>query len=615
MCSVAHIQLFPFRVLPQADEQAAEDAQERRTPAPKKKNRVKLGTTKEEDETPPASPTRIPVELSTSPPYETKVRQISRKVRGMKWDDKDRPTPELSQDMIASAEDADSRDPNVELEAAAEISPMQRAVTSEQSVPATDESLTSTETVPESQVDERPPPDSTLTMDSDLDDQEKGLKRKIGDRQASASLEEQSGKARVEASKRSRDDHDEDDNPREKKRPTPPPEELDEESAEQDSKDITPDPSQTGPVAPQPKVGGFLAYAATSSPFASAKGPSVFGQKSTPSPSPLAGTSNGSASSFSSAFAMKQSSPFAIPGGSKPSSTTASALASPSPFSSNTASASASNNLSTSPTGTKRSGFEAFASAASPFAAASRSKSPPSGLGLARSKSPTRRGPGSSINAFKSYAGSGTQSFSAPSPPIKKQRHDSGEDAENEKSVTRNALDSTSNGASPESSESEEKAEQPTFADRLRAETNVLESQEGNEDEGKIVVTEREVQTGEEEEDTIFQVRGKLYALSEQNAWKERGTGLLKLNVRKSDGCNARLVMRKEAVFTLLLNVTLFKGMRCTIAQDPRYVRFSCIESGKTIHYNLRLSNAKVASELIEEVNANIPSDEPGDAV
>lgn len=49
------------------------------------------------------------------------------------------------------------------------------------------------------------------------------------------------------------------------------------------------------------------------------------------------------------------------------------------------------------------------------------------------------------------------------------------------------------------------------------------------------------MQTGEEEEDTLFQVRGKLYALSDQNAWKERGTGLLKINVRKSDGGGARL--------------------------------------------------------------------------
>lgn len=48
--------------------------------------------------------------------------------------------------------------------------------------------------------------------------------------------------------------------------------------------------------------------------------------------------------------------------------------------------------------------------------------------------------------------------------------------------------------------------------------------------------------------------------------------------------------MRKEAVLSLLLNVSLFKGMRCTLAQDPRYVRFGVIESGKPIHYNLRVS-------------------------
>lgn len=48
------------------------------------------------------------------------------------------------------------------------------------------------------------------------------------------------------------------------------------------------------------------------------------------------------------------------------------------------------------------------------------------------------------------------------------------------------------------------------------------------------------VTTGEEGEDTIHQVRGKLYTLDE-GAWKERGTGLLKLNVRESDGGGARL--------------------------------------------------------------------------
>lgn len=51
----------------------------------------------------------------------------------------------------------------------------------------------------------------------------------------------------------------------------------------------------------------------------------------------------------------------------------------------------------------------------------------------------------------------------------------------------------------------------------------------------------RVVHTGEEDEETVYQVRGKLYALSSQNQWKERGTGTLKLNVRREDGTGARL--------------------------------------------------------------------------
>lgn len=114
------------------------------------------------------------------------------------------------------------------------------------------------------------------------------------------------------------------------------------------------------------------------------------------------------------------------------------------------------------------------------------------------------------------------------------------------------------------------------------------------------------VLTGEEEEETLHQVRGKLFSLDDSQ-WKERGTGLLKLNVRQVDGTNARLgmfhlaqsffprlsidllVMRKDAVYTLLLNITLFPGMRCSLSQDPRYLRFSAIENGVTTTYNLKV--------------------------
>jgi RanBP1 domain len=49
------------------------------------------------------------------------------------------------------------------------------------------------------------------------------------------------------------------------------------------------------------------------------------------------------------------------------------------------------------------------------------------------------------------------------------------------------------------------------------------------------------VLTGEEEDETVHSVRGKLFVLSEHNQWKERGTGLLRLNRRRVDHGGARL--------------------------------------------------------------------------
>jgi len=164
---------------------------------------------------------------------------------------------------------------------------------------------------------------------------------------------------------------------------------------------------------------------------------------------------------------------------------------------------------------------------------------------------------------------------------------------------------------SPNGSEdNEDKQSEPAFANG-DDDVGVLAEKDAKADS----YTEQQVVTGEEDDQTIFQVRGKLYYLSDENTWSERGTGLLKLNVRQSDGAGARLVMRKEAVFSLLLNISLFKGMRCTPAQDPRYVRFSCFEEGKPVHYNLRVANAKVATDLLDEINAHIPTEQTEEVV
>jgi len=389
----------------------------------------------------------------------------------------------------------------------------------------------------------------------DVDNGDKSLKRKFVERGSQGPPEtHETPKASLEPLKRPRDDADKDDNPRETKRPSPPPEPKSPKS-----------PKKSGAA---PRLSGFMAYASSSSPFAAVKGQNIFSSnKSSPSaPLPINQTPVPPLSLLSS--------------------------------SGESSSASA----------TKRSGFEAFTSTSSPFSSAARSKSPVLGSTskLGRAKSP-RRNNAANSSAFSSYS-AGLQSFAI---PAQKRARAGSPNGSSRSSLERNSTISVfaSNDAGVDDSEAEDdRDDRPvSFGEKLRAGKDDEDTEQSDE-ESKIVLQEQDLTTGEEEEDTIHQVRGKLFSLADGTQWKERGTGTLKLNVRRSDGNGARLVMRKEAVYTLLLNVTLFHGMRCTLAQDPRFVRFSVIEDGTTTHYNLKLASAKIANDLLEEINANIPA-------
>ncbi|KAF9525964.1 hypothetical protein CPB83DRAFT_858704 [Crepidotus variabilis] len=389
----------------------------------------------------------------------------------------------------------------------------------------------------------------------------KGLKRKFIERGASQGPTEGhvEGKTPLEPLKRPRDDADKDDNPRVAKKPSPPPS----------------PPFSTSPSSPKiAKSNGFMAYASTSSPFSAVKGQNIFSSSKSASPAP--------------------SEPFTpTPAPSTP-------LVDQGP----TFGESSSSN----PNVVKRSGFDAFTSTSSPFSSFARAKSPVLGVTskLGRAKSPPRsRGsPALASSAFASYAGS-THGFALhPQKRARATSPDGSGPSNIERSNPSKSVFGAETSSKSSSEDAEEKRDEKSFGERLRA---AKDDEEEEEDPSKMQFTEQDVTTGEEEEETIHQVRGKLFSLN-GNAWKERGTGLLRLNVKQDDGTGARLVMRKDAVYTLLLNITLFPGMRCSLAQDPRYLRFSAIENGVATTYNLKVSNAKIAQDLLEDINANIPS-------
>ncbi|KAF8216736.1 hypothetical protein K438DRAFT_1797737 [Mycena galopus ATCC 62051] len=517
---------------------------EARTPA--KKNRVHLGSTAEEEDggmTRSRSPS-VEADMGVSPPQEMKIR-----VRQISQGVEDLSWQNMKNSSPEKPPMLDSQledsDPVESADGSTEIK-----VDPPLSDGATDTPATEGAGVMSAELSSR------RDSDSDSGEKEKGLKRKFLERGTSAGPPENGDNSNTPAEplKRPRDDPDKDENPRETKRPSPPPE-------------------QNAPPAAAPKLSGFMAYASTSSPFAAVKGRNLFASKKETSPSPF-GTAAPVTSGASSPFA---SSPFA-------------ALGEPS-----------------SPPSTKRA---VFGVSSSPFAASTKAKQDVLGSTskLGRAKSPPRRAnPAAGSNAFSAYASSGVQGFSLPA----KTRVRSGSPDDSGASSLERATTAGSalagDGSAPDSGAEDERDDRPiSFGEKLRAGKDE-EDGKSDDESGKPVLTEQEFLTGEEDEETVHQVRGKLFSLVDGNQWKERGTGMLKLNVRRSDGGGARIVMRKEAVYTVLLNVTLFHGMRCALAQDARYIRLSVLEGGVATHYNLRVASAKAAQELLHEINANIP--------
>jgi Ran-binding protein 3 len=125
------------------------------------------------------------------------------------------------------------------------------------------------------------------------------------------------------------------------------------------------------------------------------------------------------------------------------------------------------------------------------------------------------------------------------------------------------------------------------------------------------------VETGEEEEETIFSCRAKLFHFEEKQ-WKERGVGSLKVNVRyeplsspengdsqdsEEDDLEGgitpmvrrgRVLMRTDGVHRVILNSPVFKGMNVGTkdGDEPtgRTMMLTGMEDGKPKGFQLRVS-------------------------
>jgi Ran-binding protein 3 len=110
------------------------------------------------------------------------------------------------------------------------------------------------------------------------------------------------------------------------------------------------------------------------------------------------------------------------------------------------------------------------------------------------------------------------------------------------------------------------------------------------------------VETGEEGEETIFSCKAKLL-YNDGKEWKERGMGTFKVNVSEDSYDNhseeaqkrtARLIMRTEGVFRVILNTPVFKGMKVGNLSgkkpEGKTVYFTVIENGKPVSLVLKVT-------------------------
>ena len=121
------------------------------------------------------------------------------------------------------------------------------------------------------------------------------------------------------------------------------------------------------------------------------------------------------------------------------------------------------------------------------------------------------------------------------------------------------------------------------------------------------------VDTGEGDEDTLYQNRAKLFQfVTDKGSWAERGVGTLKLKLAHEvdeitgkdheeepedaqstkDGkprSKARFIMRNIATLKVILNTPLYKDMH--IVHKGKQLQISTVLEGKPVNYTIKVEN------------------------
>ncbi|KAF8003916.1 hypothetical protein HF325_001364 [Metschnikowia pulcherrima] len=126
----------------------------------------------------------------------------------------------------------------------------------------------------------------------------------------------------------------------------------------------------------------------------------------------------------------------------------------------------------------------------------------------------------------------------------------------------------------------------------------------------QVELTEKKVETGEENESSLFSTTAKLFELDLDNVaegWKERGRGPLHLNQSQENPAEARLVMRSNGLLRVILNykvtptTDLIKGLEASLSPG-KFLRMASLSGGKPVQYLLKFLNQDIRDGLFDRV-------------
>lgn len=161
---------------------------------------------------------------------------------------------------------------------------------------------------------------------------------------------------------------------------------------------------------------------------------------------------------------------------------------------------------------------------------------------------------------------------------------------------------------------------------KTKAESEVNENKDKEDENVKLKekdvyktvhLEKQDVKSGEENEETLFQVKAKLYHMDlskVSDGWKEKGFGVIKVNkfLKPPSSYTSRLIMRQDGNLKLILNIpiikgfSLFRGMSGSL-HGNKFIRLQILEDGKPVQYALKIGQVENVQSLYDKIQSQIP--------